>query len=122
MKHICSTCDHQNDNRHCVCEKSVFFGKEVAWNNTCPLWGNYDHEFWKDDTQASWAVRKDYQEQNRKPPLGLIPEWLWKKKRLIEVESAIGRYTRAGVEVPPEWVVEKEVLTREVIGGTKNES
>ena len=105
-----------------MCENSVFFGEEVTWDSTCPLWSNYDHEFWGDDTQASWAVRKDYREQNPKPPLGLMPEWLWKKKRLIEVESAIDRYTRAGVAVPPEWVVEREVLTREVIGGTKNES
>jgi hypothetical protein len=41
-----------------------------------------------------------------KPPLGIIPEWLWKEQRMNELEKAIFRYDFAGKPRQKEWVDE----------------
>jgi hypothetical protein len=46
----------------------------------------------------------------KKPPLGLIPKWLWLEKRKADVESAIKRYSDAKMNIPSSWVNElKEI-------------
>lgn len=42
----------------------------------------------------------------KRPPLGIIPTWLHKERRLADIEAAIGRYKQVGVKVPAEWYVE----------------
>jgi hypothetical protein len=41
-----------------------------------------------------------------KPPLGLMPENIWKRQRYHEVQAAIGRYQDVGKTIPGEWIVE----------------
>lgn len=51
-----------------------------------------------------------------KPPLGLMPEWVWIEKRINEIDEAVKRYLEAGKEIPVSWVSElyrlKEQLSR----------
>lgn len=42
----------------------------------------------------------------KKPPIGIEPRYVWEKKRIKELKSAIKRYIDAGIEVPIEWVTE----------------
>ena len=46
----------------------------------------------------------------RKPPIGVMPEYLWKKKRYNELCAAIGRYVMSGPEPLPEWIEEGKRL------------
>ena len=52
--------------------------------------------------------------RKRKPPLGLIPRHLWQNKknaeRLNDVSEAIGRYVKAGLRIPIEWLEEYQDL------------
>lgn len=41
-----------------------------------------------------------------KPPLGLLPDWLWREHRLEEIGEAFVRYGAAGLEPPAEWRLE----------------
>jgi len=45
-----------------------------------------------------------------KPPIGLIPKWLWEQQRIEDIDSAILRYRDALIEVPEEWYAEREAL------------
>lgn len=42
-----------------------------------------------------------------KPPIGIIPEWLWKEQRLTELRDAIKRYCEANEAVPISWIAEE---------------
>lgn len=46
-----------------------------------------------------------------KPPLGLMPLWLWKEHRLQAVTEAIERCKEAGKEIPQVWIDEQYLLT-----------
>lgn len=41
-----------------------------------------------------------------RPPIGIIPRYLWIEQRKSELISAINRYMKAGVKVPVEWLEE----------------
>ena len=43
---------------------------------------------------------------NIKPPLGIMPKELWVRQRNIELGEAIIRYHEAGLDVPPQWIIE----------------
>ena len=45
-------------------------------------------------------------EKSVKPPLGIMPEWLWVEHRRDELKYAIVRYLDAGEVIPAEWVEE----------------
>lgn len=45
MDKTCSTCQNRNEHGLCTNAESVFFGTRVE-NGTCPVWENYDWEFW----------------------------------------------------------------------------
>lgn len=45
-----------------------------------------------------------------KPPIGIIPEWLWKERRLKEIREAIKRYVDAKLPVGLDWIVEEYTL------------
>jgi hypothetical protein len=38
-----------------------------------------------------------------KPPLGLMPQYVWVYRRISEIMRAIIRYEDAGIAFPPEW-------------------
>lgn len=46
-----------------------------------------------------------------KPPLGILPRWLWLEQRIIALTEAMQRYADAGQPVPPDWVKELRELT-----------
>lgn len=50
----------------------------------------------------------------KKPPKGLMPEWLWKEFRFKDVTEAIQRYLEAGRVIPDEWLNEYKKLKNEL--------
>lgn len=40
------------------------------------------------------------------PPIGLMPENLWKAQRLGDIHDAMNRYKDAGIKIPTEWYEE----------------
>lgn len=48
MEKNCTTCQHRNEHGICTNENGVFFGSRVD-DVTCPVWENYDVEFWGDE-------------------------------------------------------------------------
>ncbi len=48
----------------------------------------------------------DFVEKLIRPPLGVIPKFIWIEQRLDAISEAISRYKQAGWEVPPEWYEE----------------
>jgi hypothetical protein len=42
----------------------------------------------------------------KKPPIGIIPRYIWELKRIKELKSAIRRFIAAGKEIPIEWINE----------------
>lgn len=50
-------------------------------------------------------------EQDKRPPLGLMPQWRHKELRLKEINEAMGRYLTKSLEpIPPEWIIEQNDL------------
>lgn len=46
-----------------------------------------------------------------KPPIGIMPEWLWKEKRLQDLQAAIKRYLLESQEpIPLNWIAEEYSL------------
>lgn len=54
----------------------------------------------------------------QKPPLGLMPNDIWKLKRLQDIKSAMGRYAGANMEIPKEWIDEYIYLSRDLKSNT----
>lgn len=52
-----------------------------------------------------------------KPPLGIVPRYIWEEKRRDELVKAMNRYTAAGCRVPPEWIAEYNALVEYLSGG-----
>lgn len=44
--------------------------------------------------------------EEKKTPLGIIPEKIWKDRRISALSEAINRYTASGMIVPVEWIKE----------------
>ena len=47
-----------------------------------------------------------------KPPLGLMPKFLWDSERLSDITNAINRYLTAEKEIPIEWIEEYNKLVK----------
>lgn len=58
-------------------------------------------------------------DEQRKPPRGLTPRFIWDGQRLKEINDAILRYKAAKKEVPPAWVTERNSLRRSMGMGKK---
>lgn len=58
---------------------------------------------------------------SEKPPLGLMPERIWKLHRLGDVKEAMLRYIDANIQVPVEWSNEYRELIKEVYHGNESE-
>ena len=52
-------------------------------------------------------------ERIEKPPLGLTPEFIWKEKRMNDIEDAIKRYLNDKKEIPLKWISEYNRLIGE---------
>jgi hypothetical protein len=50
---------------------------------------------------------------SERPPLGIMPRYIWNEKRLEDLRDAIYRYISAVRPVPAEWIEEyNELLQR----------
>ena len=49
-------------------------------------------------------------EIEKKPPLGVMPKYIWDKKRLSELCEAVSRYWEVGEPIPIEWIEEYNEL------------
>lgn len=47
---------------------------------------------------------------NKRPPLGLKPEFIHNEQRIAEIRDAIQRYLDAGEAIPISWIAEKYSL------------
>lgn len=45
-----------------------------------------------------------------KPPLGLMPKYIWELKRIEQIQLAITRFTEAKRAIPSEWIEEYNTL------------
>lgn len=45
-----------------------------------------------------------------RPPIGIMPRYIWEEKRLSELISAINRYVDNCMPVPMEWIEEYNEL------------
>lgn len=50
----------------------------------------------------------------KKPPLGVMPRFLWDERRMVDLTEAIERFTDAGEPVPEEWYYELIEVTTSV--------
>jgi len=41
-----------------------------------------------------------------RPPIGIMPEWIWKEERLKEIDTAMSRYVEYHKNIPEEWLTE----------------
>lgn len=48
-----------------------------------------------------------------KPPLGVMPKYIWDEKRIDELREAIQRYLKGFYSIPIEWVDEYNKLIGE---------
>ena len=46
----------------------------------------------------------------KKTPLGIIPETIWKERRVKAIDLAIKRYQKAGLAISTEWIFERNRL------------
>jgi hypothetical protein len=61
------------------------------------------------DTAIPIRFKNDFIKQlgtSEKPPIGIIPEFIWKAQRRDELIYTIDRYMTAGMKVPKEWIIE----------------
>ena len=45
-----------------------------------------------------------------KPPIGLLPQYLWKEQRMNEIKEAVARYMEVGARVSASWLEEYNEL------------
>lgn len=48
-----------------------------------------------------------------RPPIGIMPEYIWKQQRYLALWETIKRYTEAGYIPKPEWIEEFHRLAKE---------
>ena len=72
------------------------------------------------DNMTDHPLNEDFADPNRwsdelrKPPLGIMPERLWKQERLFNLIHAINRYLLASKDVPGKWFIEMQSLIDDV--------
>jgi hypothetical protein len=49
---------------------------------------------------------------SNKPPIGIMPKYIWESKRRNELGDAINRYLEAALPVPSEWIEEYNELIK----------
>lgn len=84
-------------------------GKSVLLGYICPKCGKKDPE----SQNTCPGCGKDMRTA-KEPPIGIMPEYIWKRKRYGALCSAIGRYVLAGMDPLPEWVEEGQRLLKEI--------
>ena len=63
----------------------------------------------------------------KKPPLGLTPQYIWKQKRFNEIILVCARYIEQEIPLNPSWIIELKGLindfeeTKEVVFDPKHQ-
>jgi hypothetical protein len=57
---------------------------------------------------------------NQPPPIGIMPERIWKEQRLCDLHAAVKRYIDAKIPVPDEWLWEMHALHRDLSPDSPN--
>jgi len=57
-----------------------------------------------------------------RPPLGILPKYIWLDHRKTDLENAINRRFEAGLKVPVEWIEEYNELANGATGGVVGKS
>ena len=65
-----------------------------------------DGEFEIRKTNSKMIDVNQEEYMTKKPPIGIIPRYIWELKRIKELKSAIRRFIAAGKQIPIEWVNE----------------
>ena len=65
-----------------------------------------DGEFEIRKTNSKMIDENQEEYMTKKPPIGIIPRYIWELKRIKELKSAIRRFIAAGKEIPIEWLNE----------------
>ena len=76
----------------------------IDWMNTWEQLKNtaIPIRFKEDFTKQLCSADVDY----TKPPIGIMPNFIWKEHRKCELMSTINRYINAGSKIPKEWIIE----------------
>lgn len=51
-------------------------------------------------------------EDDKRPPFGVTPKFIWDEKRISDLKEAIKRYLDAGLLVNKEWIEEYNALIK----------
>lgn len=54
-------------------------------------------------------------DNEKAPPVGVMPRWRWLELRLGDIAAAIGRYGEAGKPVPRPWLIELRGIAWELL-------
>ena len=58
---------------------------------------------------------------SEKPPLGIMPRYIWNTRRMADILDAMERYTNARKAIPVEWLIElRELINSEMFCVTKD--
>lgn len=49
---------------------------------------------------------------DERPPIGVMPKFIWDEKRFEELQGAIMRYADRGFMISPEWIEEYNSLIK----------
>jgi len=52
--------------------------------------------------------------KENKPPIGIMPEIMWKGQRLSDIDEAIKRYQEAGLPISTAWIFERNNLLYDI--------
>lgn len=84
----------------CIGLPNLIYNKEVVENN--PSWFKIKEEIFR-------------------PPLGVMPEKLWREHRLSDLHEAVKRYREADKQIPFNWQIEINKLNDEIIYPNRKE-
>lgn len=54
------------------------------------------------------------QARAERPPIGIMPRWLWEEQRLHDLEATIHRFVEARQPINPDWIDEQRELYNKV--------
>lgn len=88
------------------------------FNGNIRLWeleldSRYQNTYWHELRNKPKAPKEE-QSPVEKPPLGIMPEWLWIEQRIKDIDDAIKRYIDAGKFVSIKWITERYELQRKL--------
>lgn len=50
--------------------------------------------------------------RNERPPIGIMPRYIWEEKRIDDIREAINRYSEKALPIPSQWIEEYNDLVK----------